>query len=278
MIVFPHCKINLGLHIVAKREDGYHNLETVFYPVPLYDALELVETSDNLDEISIIMDGLNIDGDTKNNLIYKAYKLISADYKLPHVTFCLYKNIPMGAGLGGGSSDGAFAIRLLNEYFKLDIPFEKQLDYASKLGSDCAYFLYNKACLAHGRGELLTEINFSLKGKWIVLIKPPIHVSTADAFAGIKPRNTQENSSSENLLTILSEPIKNWKNKLTNDFEASIFAKHRILKEIKETLYEHGAEYVAMSGSGATIFGLFDGNPPLENVFTNVFFYAVQLN
>lgn len=278
MIVFPHCKINLGLHILNKREDGFHNLETVFYPVPVHDAMELIATPENSEEIKIILEGLSIVGDEKNNLIYKAYKLISADYLLPHVTFCLYKNIPMGAGLGGGSSDGAFAIRLLNEYFKLQIPFSKQVEYASKLGSDCAYFLYQQACLAHGRGELLQEINFSLKGKWIVLVKPPIHISTAEAFAGIIPRNKQENSYTESITSILSEPISNWKNKLINDFEGSIFSKHSILSHIKNTLYEKGADYAAMSGSGATVFGIFDKNPLLQNEFPTMFYHAVQLN
>ena len=175
MIVFPHCKINLGLHILEKRADGFHNLETVFYPIPLCDALELVEAPlDQTAPVKIGIEGLAVKGDLQHNLIYKAYQLIAQDYALKPATFYLLKNIPMGAGLGGGSSDGAFAIALLNQYFELHIPFEKQLHYAAQLGSDCAYFLYHEACFAAGRGEILTPIPFSLKDYWIVLVKPAI--------------------------------------------------------------------------------------------------------
>jgi 4-diphosphocytidyl-2-C-methyl-D-erythritol kinase len=278
MIVFPHCKINLGLHILGKRPDGFHNLETVFYPIPLYDALELVAAPlDQTESVNIIMEGLAVEGNLNSNLVYKAYQLLSQDYALKPVTFCLFKNIPMGAGLGGGSSDGAYAITLLNQHFDLQIPFQKQLSYAAQLGSDCAYFLFNQACLAKGRGELLEPISFSLKNYWIVLVKPPIHISTAQAFSQIIPRQNQAKYESVSLQNILAEPITNWKNNLVNDFENSLFPQEPILANIKNKLYEKGALYASMSGSGSTLFGIFKDNPNLSAEFKNCFYFASEL-
>jgi len=278
MIVFPHCKINLGLHILEKRADGFHNLETVFYPIPLCDALELVEAPlDQTAPVEIGIEGLAVKGDLQQNLIYKAYQLIAQDYALKPATFYLLKNIPMGAGLGGGSSDGAFAITLLNQYFELHIPFEKQLHYAAQLGSDCAYFLYHEACFAAGRGEILTPIPFSLKDYWIVLVKPAIHISTAEAFAHIKPRNTWTHYTPVALSKVLLEPIQTWKNNLVNDFENSLFPSYPELAEIKNTLYQNGALYAAMSGSGSTLFGIFTSNPHLEKYYPKHFYFAGKL-
>ena len=276
MILFPTCKINLGLHIVAKRNDGYHNLETLFYPVPLCDSLELV-AGNTIDEedAAIISEGLKIEGDPKNNLILKAYYLLKEKYALPKVTFCLLKTIPMGAGLGGGSSDGAFAIQLLNQYFNLNIPFEEQTTYASKLGSDCAYFLYEGACLGSGRGEILEPINFSLNGTWIVLVKPNLHISTAEAFANIH-LSGKENLKS--IRDIISLPIPAWKDNLKNDFEASLFPKYPVLKSIKEQLYANGAMYAAMSGSGSTLFGLFNAEPTTKGQFGEHFYWQGLLD
>jgi len=279
MIVFPHCKINLGLHIIEKRPDGFHNLETVFYPIPLCDALEVIESPlAQTEPLQIQLEGLAVKGEIESNLIYKAYHLIAKDYPLKSAKFCLLKNIPMGAGLGGGSSDGAFAISLLNQYFKLHIPFEKQVEYAAQLGSDCAYFLYKEPCLASGRGEILSPLKFSLKGYWIVLVKPPIHISTAEAFAQIKPRKTWQNYTPISLSSILLEPIHTWKNNLVNDFENSLFPAHPTLENVKSKLYEKGAEYAAMSGSGSTLFGIFKDDPKLENTFENCFYFASKLD
>lgn len=278
MIVFPHCKINLGLHIIDKRADGFHNLETVFYPIPLFDALELVAAPlDQTESVNIIMEGLAVAGNLSSNLVYKAYQLLAQNYALKPVTFCLFKNIPMGAGLGGGSSDGAYAIAMLNRHFNLEIPFQKQLYYAAQLGSDCAYFLYNQACLATGRGELLEPTSFSLKNYWIVLVKPPIHISTAQAFAQIIPRQNLPNYEPVSLQNILAAPITNWKDNLVNDFEKSLFPQESILANIKNKLYEKGALYASMSGSGSTLFGIFKNNPNLSTEFKNYFYFASEL-
>lgn len=276
MILFPHCKINLGLNIVAKRKDGYHDLETLFYPIPLCDSLELVSgnTIDDQDA-AIISEGLKIDGEAKNNLILKAYYLLKEKYSLPKVSFCLLKNIPMGAGLGGGSSDGAFAIQILNQYFNLKISLEDQINYAAKLGSDCAYFLFNQACLGSGRGEILEPISFSLNGIWIALVKPNIHISTAEAFANIHPSG---NYGVNNIRDIIRQPIQQWKESLKNDFEDSLFPNHPELKDIKDKLYTNGAMYASMSGSGSTIFGLFNAEPKLKDQFGDYFYWQGILN
>ncbi|MDZ4667811.1 MAG: 4-(cytidine 5'-diphospho)-2-C-methyl-D-erythritol kinase [bacterium] len=303
MILFPNCKINLGLHIINRRLDGYHNLETLFYPVPLCDALEVIalknevldstqngleNNTQNSSEISrqsepilgakIIMEGIPVAGNPENNLVFKAYALLKEDYSLGAVEFCLLKNIPMGAGLGGGSSDGAFAIKLLNKLFKLEISIEKQEKYAAKLGSDCSFFIQNTPCIGTGRGEILEPISLSLKGLWMVLVKPNIHIGTAEAFAQIKPRNTWDLQQNFSLKDLPNIPIENWKNILVNDFEASIFPNHLILSQIKESLYQKGAIYAAMSGSGSTIFGLFKVQANLKNTFPNLFYFESKLD
>jgi 4-diphosphocytidyl-2-C-methyl-D-erythritol kinase len=276
MIIFPSCKINLGLKILRKRPDGFHDLATLFYPIPLCDALEVALGNDiNNLGAAILNNGLTIDGDTENNLVYKAYKLLQHDYFLPPLTFCLLKNIPMGAGLGGGSSDGAFAIRLLDAYFNLEIPKTKQLAYAAELGSDCSFFIQDLPCIGSGRGEILEPFDLSLKNYWIAIVKPDIHISTAEAFKGIVPEEFQSGLS---LTQILSQPIESWKNSLFNDFEKSIFPNHPKLQKIKEDLYQSGAVYAAMSGSGAAIFGLFLAEPNLKSHFKDYFYWEAQLN
>lgn len=279
MIVFPNCKINLGLHILNKRPDGYHNLDTLFYPIPLCDSLELVEHKEGKHAgAQITLEGIPVEGDQKNNLVLKAYDLLHTDYALPPVDFCLLKNIPMGAGLGGGSSDGAFAIHLLNQYFKLQIPLKKQIDFAAQLGSDCAFFLHNKACLGTGRGEILEPIPFSLKGYWIALVKPPIHIGTAEAFSKIIPRDNNPQATKSAIKDIIQLPVKEWSTLLVNDFEGSVFPSHPILVQTKEKLYQLGAEYAAMSGSGSTIFGLFKEAPKLKNHFSEFFYFECELS
>ncbi|MCS6822820.1 MAG: 4-(cytidine 5'-diphospho)-2-C-methyl-D-erythritol kinase [Cytophagaceae bacterium] len=253
MIAFPNAKINLGLNIVSKREDGYHNIETCFYPILWSDALEILKS----DTFSFESRGLPIAGSIDNNLCVRAYKLMQEKYDLPPVRILLYKNIPMGAGLGGGSSDATATICLLNELFELNLKKDDLTQLASSLGSDCAFFVHNKPSIAYGRGNIMKEINLSLRGKHIIVVYPDVHVSTGNAYAQTVP--AKPTVKIEDIL--LAQPIRNWKDKLINDFEKTVFAKHPLLSEIKQMLYMHGAEYAAMSGSGSAIFGIFDSKP-----------------
>lgn len=255
MIVFPNCKINLGLHILNKREDGFHNLETVFYPLPLKDALETIPASDS--ETEFTGTGLAVDGNPADNLCVKAYHLLKKDFpQLPAIKIHLHKAIPMGAGLGGGSADAAFMLKMLNEKFKLHLTTSILIDYALQLGSDCPFFIINKLCFATGRGEKLEEINLDLSAYKIVLINPGIHINTGWAFSNISPALPEKS-----LKEIIQQPIHTWKEELKNDFETPVFAAHPAIKEIKEALYAQGAVYAAMSGSGSTVFGIFQQDP-----------------
>ncbi len=275
MITFPPCKINLGLQVLYKREDGYHALQTVFYPIPLNDVLELQEGNEHGVGATLTTHGLMVPGDQKNNLILKAYELLANDFSLAPVHFELIKNIPMGAGLGGGSSDGASALLLLNKYFGLNLPDEKLRDYALQLGSDCPFFIYQKPCLGEGRGEILSPIALDLKGYWLALVKPEIHVSTALAFKGLQ---LSENTRKVALVqTEIQKDKMKWKDALLNDFEDSVFNMHPILKDIKVSLYQSGAFYASMSGSGATVFGLFKEKPSLSAAFIDHFYFECQL-
>ncbi|MCH7399053.1 4-(cytidine 5'-diphospho)-2-C-methyl-D-erythritol kinase [Belliella sp. DSM 107340] len=249
MISFPNAKINLGLHITAKRKDGYHEVETCMVPIPLYDALEMI-----LDKkTTFTSTGLPIPGSDKDNLILKAFKLLRKDFnELPHVSIHLHKNIPMGAGLGGGSADAAFALSLMNNLFDLLLEDWFLEDYAAQLGSDCAFFVENTPKIATGRGEVLEPVNIDLKGKHLLLINPNIHIGTQEAYAGVIPKAPKVN-----LSEVLADRSR-WKDELINDFEASIFPKYPEIAAIKSKLYEMGAFYAAMSGSGSTVFGLFD--------------------
>lgn len=257
MILFPNCKINLGLYITSKRYDGYHNLETVFYPVPIIDALEVIEDKNpNPGGIQFSTSGLEIGGDFSNNLCVKAYYLLKKDFPgLPPVQMHLHKSIPMGAGLGGGSSDGAFTLLLLNQKFNMGLSESSLVEYALELGSDCPFFIVNKPCAAKGRGEILQVIDLDLKGYTLVLINPGIHISTREAFRSITPIQP-----AMDLISVVSEPVESWKESLQNDFEQGIFTIHPVLAEIKSALYHAGAIYAAMSGSGSTLYGLFKDN------------------
>lgn len=263
MICFPDCKINLGLYIEQKRDDGFHNIKTVFYPVQLNDALEFI-VSDKNTEMDI--SGITIEGDIQSNLCMQAYNLLKEDYNLPPVKAHLHKAIPHGAGLGGGSSDAAFTIKLLNDLFSLDLSYQQMQQYASKLGSDCAFFIKNIAVIASEKGNVFKEIDLSLKGYTIIIVKPQIHVSTPDAYKWVKPRNTIIDI--ENIIKL---PIENWKELLINDFEVSVFAKHPEIAAIKDKLYQNGAIYAAMSGSGASVFGLFKSTEK-EIIFPDSYF------
>lgn len=249
MVVFPNCKINLGLNILRKREDGYHDLETVFLPVALKDVLEIVHSS-NKTRISVT--GIAA-GNPDSNLCLKAYTLLKKDYpQLPEINIHLHKAIPVGAGLGGGSADAAFMLQLLDKTFNLNIPPDKLFGYASLLGSDCSFFLLNRPCLATSRGEVLEPINISLSAYKIVLLNPGVHISTGEAFKKITPAIPPKK-----IKDIIQQPIETWREELQNDFEYYVFERYPHIEKIKEDLYHGGAVYAAMSGSGSTIFGLF---------------------
>ena len=251
MIAFPPCKINLGLHVIARRVDGFHNLETCFFPIPWTDILEIIPSN----QTCFTSSGNAIPGDPQQNLCLRAYHLLKADFKLPEVSIHLHKVIPTGAGLGGGSSDGAYTLRLLNDQFDLQLDTEKLMRYASKLGSDCAFFIHDKPMLGTGRGEVLEPIGVNLEGKYIVVVKPPVHVSTAEAYSGVVPEPPAHNLRN----TIERQSPDTWRSLLKNDFEASVFRKFPVIANIKEALYKHGAVYASMSGSGSAVFGIFDG-------------------
>ena len=255
MVVFPNCKINLGLQILAKRNDGFHNIETVFYPIQLKDALEII-SFDNTEQVIFSSSGYPINGNTKDNLCLRAYYLLKKDFPhLPFVKIHLHKNIPMGAGLGGGSADAAFTLQLLNNLFCLNIPVNRLLDYSLQLGSDCPFFIMNTPCLGLGRGELLEEIKLDLSAYKIVIVNPGIHINTGEAFANLNLETNDPNYIS--LKNIIQQPIETWQHNLKNDFEIPVFKKHPVIKNIKEALYKQGAIYAAMSGTGSTVFGLF---------------------
>lgn len=269
MIVFPNCKINLGLNILRKRDDGFHDLETVFFPIDLRDALEIIP-SPNKTQITVT--GIAA-GNPENNLCLKAYHLLKNDYpQMPEINIHLHKAIPIGAGLGGGSADAASMLQLLNEKFNLNISPDKLFVYALQLGSDCSFFLLNKPCLATGRGEVLEPINMPLSGYKILLINPGIHISTAEAFKKIKPAIP-----AKKIKDIILQPIETWKRELSNDFENYVFERYPLIKKIKEDIYKAGAVYAAMSGSGSTIFGIFKKDVLIRYKTEPGFFYKLTI-
>jgi 4-diphosphocytidyl-2-C-methyl-D-erythritol kinase len=256
MITFPDCKINLGLNVVERRPDGYHNLETVFYPVPITDALE-VQAMDELFPSAVDCDlkvtNLVIEGDEQRNLVVRAYQLLKQDFpQLPRVHVHLYKNIPTQAGMGGGSSDCAFMLSLLNEQFALGLSQQQLIGYAARLGADCAFFILNEPAYAEGIGERLQPVDLRLQGMYLAVVRPDIPVSTKEAFSLIKPQRP-----AKNCRDIVMQSVETWREELKNDFEQSVFALHPEIALIKQQLYEQGAVYAAMSGSGSAVFGLF---------------------
>lgn len=256
MIEFPNCKINLGLSITSKRPDGYHNLETVFYPLSFCDVLEVLK-SGLVQKPALALYGMEVAGDPDQNLCIKAWHLLKADFpQLPPVDIFLYKKIPIGAGLGGGSADGAFMLRILNEKFGLGLDTAQLCHYALKLGSDCPFFIINKPVFASGRGEIMEPVPLSLAGFYILLINPGIHISTPYAFSRITP--AQPAFSPRALHQV---PVQEWKQILINDFEQPIFEEYPLLATIKDDLYKAGAVYAQMSGSGSTMFGIFEKEP-----------------
>ncbi|HWB93292.1 MAG TPA: hypothetical protein VG605_15630 [Puia sp.] len=301
MIVFPNCKINLGLKILRRRPDGYHDLETIFYPLPLKDALECIRLPDH-NSPSPLPDqnapsplpdhdapsppgqpapepqsrfssyGLPIPGDSADNLCLKACQLLKKDFpSLPPVHIHLLKNIPIGAGLGGGSSDGAWTLRALNTMFHLGLDKEQLLHYAAQLGSDCPFFILNTPCLGGGRGERLHPLDLDLTGYTFCLVDPGIHISTAQAFSLSTPR---ENPAP--LTTIITQPVDTWRTSLQNDFEPPVFALHPELGQVKDTLYAHGALYASLTGSGSSFFGIFEKDQaPTDTPFPNSYIYRI---
>lgn len=266
MICFPNAKINIGLNIVSKRPDGYHNLETIFYPILIKDALEIIVREGQGND-SFFEAGLQIDAVPENNLVMKALRLMRKYYDFPTVEVHLLKKIPFGAGIGGGSADAAFMLKLLNETFDLGVSDKELVSLAVQLGADCPFFIFNRPMFATGIGEELKDVNFSLKAYTLVLIKPDVHIPTKDAFVNIKP--VQPSCS---LLDLIQLPIEDWKGKIVNDFETSIFPKYPLIKEIKESLYERGALYASMTGSGSSVFGIFKNEvKDLENLYPDCF-------
>ena len=272
MISFPNAKINLGLNIVERRPDGYHNIETVFYPVPVTDILEIVPTDS---DVSLTCYGNAVDCPVEKNLVMRAYRMLQERYDLPPVAMHLYKHIPDGAGLGGGSSDAAHAMVMLNKMFDLQLPDDQLAAMAAKLGADCAFFIYNRPMMATGIGDVLTPIDVSLKGKTLLLVKPPVGVDTRTAYSRVTPHEP-----TTSLERTVHMPVAAWDGLLVNDFEASVFAALPQLWLIKARLMDAGAQYAAMSGSGSTIFGIFDGDKLAEqaaDIFTDCATFVLRL-
>lgn len=269
MILFPNAKINIGLNIVSKRPDGFHNLESIFYPLAIKDALEVIED----DNLQFSSSGIAIPGSSNDNLCIKAYHLLKQDFKtLPPVRIHLHKNIPIGAGLGGGSADASFFIRMMNQKFDLQMDNSKMEHYASKIGSDCAFFIQNKPAYALEKGDQLSPLDLNLDSYFFVLIMPEVQVSTAEAYRGVRvsPNDMP-------LTELIKLPITEWKFHIKNDFEPSVFSKYSVIAQIKDSLYEAGALYASMSGSGSSVYGVFNEPtklPQLEKL--NKVFYVLN--
>ena len=253
MVLFPNAKINLGLNITRKRPDGYHDLETVFYPIAILDAIEVIKSDNNGEEVQLSLSGIPITDKPGDNLCLKAYWLLKKDFpKLPAIKIHLHKSIPAGGGLGGGSADGSFMLKLLNQKFGLRLSTEQLLDYALQLGSDGPFFIVNKPCFATSRGEVLQPLAVDLSAYKLVIINPGIHVSTAEAFSLLIPSLT-----SKSIKEVIQQPIESWREVLKNDFEEPVFKKHPAIGAIKAKMYDAGAIYASMSGSGSTVYGIF---------------------
>ncbi|MBS1634398.1 MAG: 4-(cytidine 5'-diphospho)-2-C-methyl-D-erythritol kinase [Bacteroidetes bacterium] len=259
MISFPNAKINLGLHITEKRPDGFHNIETVFYPTGWCDVLELIENRTGARAFNLHLSGLPIAGDLHDNLLYKAYQLISRSHLLPNIDVYLHKVIPMGAGLGGGSADAAFFINLLDQAFELGLTEDFRIEIARQLGSDCAFFIKNKPLYAREKGDVFEPVNINLAGYYLAIVYANVHSNTKEAYSLVKP---MASTPLKNLIE--QTPVKDWRSVLKNDFEISIFSKYPQVQALRDSLYNNGALYACMSGSGSAVFGLFDKEPVLS--------------
>lgn len=269
MLLYPNAKVNIGLFVTEKRSDGFHNLETVFYPVGLTDILEVNPIEGKV--CRFINTGIDIDCREQDNLVMRAYHLLAADYTLPAVQVHLHKIIPFGAGLGGGSSDAAFMLKALNELFELHISGSVLEAYAARLGSDCAFFIRNRPVFAHGKGELLEEISLSLDDYRIVLVKPDCGVSTPEAYAGIKP-----DPASFNLRNLSILPVNKWKESVVNNFESTVFVHHPEIGTIKDKLYGMGAIWASMTGSGSAVVGIFRIGTDITGEFPGCFVWSEE--
>jgi len=270
MICFPNAKINIGLNVLKKRDDGYHAIESIFYPVNWFDALEVIQTKGN-GEINLTNLGVPVVGSPEDNLCVKAYHLLYKKHNLPSLNAWLLKCIPMGAGLGGGSADAAFFLRMLNELCNLNLSNEELKSYASQIGSDCTFFIDNKPAFVSGKGDVITPIDLDLSSYYISIIYPQIHIETKNAYSLIKPARRAHSLKQE----VLSSPIHSWKNNIVNDFEEPVFSSHPELAEIKKRLYKEGAIYASMTGSGSALYGIFEKKPILSDVFPS---YKVWTN
>ncbi len=271
MLVFPNCKINIGLNIVERLPNGFHLLESVLYPINWCDALEILPQNEDLDPTTPFFTSSGLVIDPKNhqnhqNICIEAYQLLKKDFDLPKIMMHLHKNIPIGAGLGGGSSDGAFALKTLNNLFNLDLSPTLLEQYASRLGSDCPFFIQNQAAYLYGTGKELTPIDLDLSPYNILLVNPNIAISTAEAYGLVRAKGKNEVSLSQ---IVLEKSIKDWKNEVINDFETFLFPKYPVLNDIKQKMYDLGSIYAAMSGSGSTLFGIFDKKVDTKHHFPN---------
>ena len=270
MIVFPNAKINIGLNIIEKRSDGYHAIETIFFPIGLSDILEINRSTINF---TFTCSGKTIEqNNTLNNLSYKAYNLLRQLHKITPVNIHLHKNIPVGAGLGGGSSDASFTLSAINSLLQLNIDQNTLIDYAGKLGSDCPFFILNKPVFATGTGNIFESVNLNLKGFYIVIINPEIHINTAKAYSYSKPRMPEKQ-----IKELITAPVEKWKDTIVNDFEPIIFKQYPQIELIKQTLYLQKAVYASMSGSGSSVFGLFKFKPDLNGIFGSQLIWEEQL-
>ena len=268
MICFPNAKINLGLNVLSKRGDGFHNIETVFYPIPIRDALEFLPAN----SFQLAVSGFPTKGLKEDNLIYQAWKLLRNNYQLPPLRVHLHKAIPIASGLGGGSANAAFFLKMVNEHFKLGIEQNEIKNIAVQLGSDCAFFIENKPSLASGKGEILQPADICLSGRYLVVVQANIPISSREAYGLLQARSPKTN-----LSEIILKPIEQWKNLLINDFEKPAFRLYPEIGNLKESLYKNGAVYVSMSGSGSAVFGIFENKPILKNINPNYYLWTGKL-
>jgi 4-diphosphocytidyl-2-C-methyl-D-erythritol kinase len=269
MISFPNGKINIGLSVLEKRPDGYHNIETIMYPVSIHDVLEII-VFPGID-FSFSLTGINIPGETGNNLVCKAYELLKKDFNIPAIKIHLHKVIPAGAGLGGGSADAAFAIKMINKLFDLGLSEEKMEYYSKILGSDCAFFIKNKPVIAYEKGDKFENVALNLEKYFLIIVKPYIHINTQEAYSWIKPARKEIS-----LKDLVHAPINQWKNTVINDFEAELIKQHPVIEIIIKRLYEVGAIFASLTGSGAAVYGIFSEVKDIQKEFPRCFFWSNQ--
>ncbi len=261
MIFFPNAKINLGLSVISKRPDGFHNLESVFYPIGWSDILEIKEK--RATDPFFAVTGLPVDVDYQENLVYRAFEKIRERGPIPQVAFHLHKQVPYGSGLGGGSSDAAFTLKAMNDLFNLNLSTRELREMAAKLGSDCPFFIDNQPAYVWGKGEQVEAIDLPLDTNHLVVVVPPLHISTARAYQGIQPAKRSPSLKQ----TLVNTPVEEWPQQVSNDFETTLFRKHPWLGDIKSALYNKGARYASLSGSGSALFGIFQQPPSIEGLF-----------